>query len=443
MVRDWEKPPDWTGESPLAIEIVRRYDLRELVQRANREYWPWHVLRHKDLPKGIDPALVWGAVKATRLFQLRRIPLRHVGGQNFAYWLPDSAQEDLHYLDRHLGGILGARHPDVLGANRERYLISSLMEEAVASSIIEGAATTREVAREMLRRDRAPRNRAEKMVVNNYRTVQRLKELSGQALTIELLREVHASITEGTLDEPDMCGRFRSAQEPVNVVDYSTGEVLHVPPPADGLPERVRLMCDFAQGRGVGDFIHPIVRAILLHFWLAYDHPFVDGNGRVARALFYWYLLSRDYWLVEFLSLSRAILGARMQYRRAFLWSELDDADATYFVVFHLRQLRRAVDDLYRYLERKERELREGLQRLRGAEGLNHRQRALLQHALAHRDAVYTIRSHRNSHGVAYATARGDLCGLTEKGLLERKKVGREFVFLPSPDIAEKLTVGA
>jgi Fic family protein len=413
----------------------------ELARRANDDYWPWHILRHKAEAAGVDPPLLWVGVRLTRRLEQREFPLVDTSGQRFGFWLPLGAQDNLHFLDRRLGGLLATERPEVVGAAGEQYLISSLMEEAIASSILEGAATTRAAAKEMLQRGRHPRNRAERMVLNNYRTVARLKDLSGEPLTEELLLEIHASITEGTLESADMCGRFRTASEPVLVSDRLSGETLHTPPPADELPERVQRMCEFANEARKERFIHPIVRATLLHFWLAYDHPFVDGNGRAARALLYWYLLRKGYWLAEFVSISRVIRKAPVQYRRAFLWSELDDADATYFVVFHLKKLREAVAGFEAYLERKTQEARRALDVLKGAEGLNLRQCALVQHALEQPDALYTIKSHRNTHGVAYATARGDLYQLEARGLLERRKVGREFVFMAVADIAAKLSM--
>jgi Fic family protein len=76
------------------------------------------------------------------------------------------------------------------------------------------------------------------------------------------------------------------------------------------LPERMRALCAFANMRtGVDGFVHPIVRAIILHFMLAYDHPYVDGNGRTARALFYWSALKDGYWLIEYVSISRIIIS--------------------------------------------------------------------------------------------------------------------------------------
>ncbi len=442
MVKDWERPPgiDQALGAYLNLTPDRRdsEELRQLVRKANTEYWPWHVLRHKAGAAGIAPECVWAAVKLTRMVPTRELPLMDTSGRPFKYWIPDAGHEHLHFLDRHLGGPLLAEHPGALQAQRETYLVNSLMEEAIASSVLEGAATTRRVAKDMLRSGRAPRDRSERMILNNYRTIQQIKEVADQPLTIGLVCELHASMTRDTLDSPEMCGRLRCARDNV-VVGGPDGTIVHVPPPADELPERMELMCQFANDEANQKFMHPMVRAILLHFWLAHDHPFVDGNGRTARALFYWHLLRKRYWLIEFLCISKAILGAPEQYSRAFVWSERDDQDATYFVMFHLRKLRQAVRDLQNYLKVKGDELRKSDELLAKFEGLNHRQRALLAHALRHPDARYTIAYHRNCHNVAYPTARADLLGLAERKLLQQDKIGREFVFTPVPELAQEL----
>jgi len=94
-------------------------------------------------------------------------------------------------------------------------------------------------------------------------------------------------------------------------------------------------------------FIPPIIRAILLHFTLAYDHPFVDGNGRVARALFYWSALSGGYRLLEFVSISRVLRQAPAKYARSYLFTETDDSDVTYFIVHRLATVIRAIDEFH------------------------------------------------------------------------------------------------
>jgi Fic family protein len=245
-------------------------------------------------------------------------------------------------------------------------------------------------------------------------------------------------VTEGTLKDPTAAGRFRRANEQIHVTDLA-GEVYHEPPPADELESRIAEMCDFANGRTPAGFVHPAIRSIILHFWLAYDHPFVDGNGRTARALFYWSMLHHGFWLCEFISISHIIRKAPAKYARAFLYTETDENDLTYFILYHLEVIRQAVDELHDYIERKARELRDLEAELRGMDDLNHRQKALITHALRHPNHRYAIESHRASHNVVYQTARTDLLDLGNRGLLSASKRGKSWIFSPVKDLEKKL----
>ncbi len=209
------------------------------------------------------------------------------------------------------------------------------------------------------------------------------------------------------------------------------------------LEARMQAMCDFANGDGKGEFIPPPIRAIVLHFWLAFDHPFVDGNGRTARALFYWLMARQGYWLCEYVSISRILKKARGQYARSYLYTETDENDLTYFILFQMRVLLRAIHDLHEYLARKAKELHateELMSRAYAAHtDLNERQLALVQHALKASTARYTVESHRVSHGVSYETARSDLMKLVKQGLLTQRKSGKAFVFRPIANIRKHL----
>ena len=321
----------------------------------------------------------------------------------------------------------------------------SLFQEAVTSSQLEGAATTRAVAKEMLRTGRAPRTRGERMVLNNYLTMQRIAEWKERPLDPDLIFEMHRMVTDGTLDSPDGAGRLRRSDENVTVQDVITGEIFHSPPPAEQLPDRLAALCEFANGNVLdvgkpeGRFIHPAVRAIFIHFWLAYDHPFVDGNGRTARALFYWSMLRQGYWLFEFVSISEILVKAPAKYARSFLFTETDENDATYFLLYQCEVIRRSIASLHEYIDAKSKELRETEALLRGATELNHRQQALIAHALRKPGAQYTIEGHRRSHAIVYETARYDLMELARLGLLESRKSGRAFIFVAPVDLGDRL----
>jgi len=404
-------------------------------------YLHWDELRHREPPKGLTHDAWWFSVKLGRMRNAQPLPLQDTSGKPFIYTLPNQALAQLHAIDSQAHGKIRMDEQVTGPETRDRYIVSSLMEEAITSSQLEGASTTRKVAVEMLRSGRKPRDQSERMISNNYAAMQFIRTRIGKRLTPDMVLELHRIITLDTLDDPAAAGRLQlPGEKRVRVWDDRDGSLLHTPPPAGQLPERLEALSNFAN-RVIDDddFIPPIIHAIVLHFWLAYDHPFEDGNGRTARALFYWSMLHHGYWLVEYLSISRLLRRAPARYARAFLYTESDGNDLTYFILHQLGIIRKATEDLDLWLEHKIAELRELEQRMHAEIGINYRQRALLAHALRHRSAIYTIQSHRRSHDIAYATARSDLLQLIEFGLLESRKMGRAMTFRAVSNLEECL----
>ena len=354
--------------------------------------------------------------------------------------LPDPVLRYLHEIDQNASGGIQLAEEVTNPSTRDRYIINSLIEESITSSQLEGASTTAEVARDMIRSGRRPIDRSERMILNNFSAMKFVQENRLEKLTPELVFELHRMVTDGTLDDPEKAGCFRTDEDNI-VVSDAAGNTLHVPPRDGELPKRLELMCEFANSRPTdGPFMHPVLRAIILHFWLGYDHPFVDGNGRTARALFYWSMLSDRYWLAEYISISRILKKAPSQYGRAFLFTETDDNDLTYFVLYQLRVITRAIEELKGYLRKKMQEIREVQALLRRSADLNHRQLAILSHALKHPGRQYTVQSHQTSHAVSTGTARTDLLDLADRQLLQRRKVGKSFVFTAPADLGERLS---
>lgn len=424
------------NEAGSNLSTILRASIRPTIDGTYRH---WDTLRHLTPPEGLTLEEWWLGVKLARGNIWHQIPLTDPQGQAFGYCMPDPAYEMTHLVDRQASGEIAISEVVTSPEMRNRYLVSSLIEEAITSSQLEGASTSRVEAKEMLRSGRAPRDRSERMIFNNYRAMNTVRSWKDEPLTPDRVLQLHRVVTDGTLDNPDAAGRLqRPDEDRVRVFDRATGELRHLPPPAEQLPARLEAMCTFANDQPTEGFLHPVIRSILLHFWLAYDHPFEDGNGRTARAIFYWSMLKHGYWLTEFLTISTILNHAPGKYHRAFLYTETDDRDATYFVLNQLSVVCRAIEELRAYLARKAREVRETEKLLRKAD-LNHRQVALLSHALRHPDAEYTFRSHQTSHAVVYQSARTDLLELGARGLLERRVVGQRFVFRPVADLPERL----
>ena len=404
----------------------------------DERYLHWDDLRRHPAPEGVTHRAWWLAIKLARLPALRPIGLKDKVGQPFKFAVPGSTIEGLHQIDTGAGGLVSVAAPITNPQTRDQYIVSSLMEEAITSSQLEGAVTTREVAKEMIRTGRKPRDTSEQMILNNYATMQRIRELRSAPLTPELVFQIHAMVTKETLEDPKAAGCFRDPSLGLAVMD-NEGQVFHEPPAAAELPERMKAMCAFANGESPDYFVHPAVRAIILHFWLAYDHPFVDGNGRTARALFYWAMLRNGYWLFEFISISSILRKAPSEYGRSFLHTETDDNDLTYFLIAQMKAIRRAIIQLHAYIARKTKELHDVESRIRSLSLFNHRQMQLLLNALKHPGRQYTFESHKKSHGVVYQTARADILELEDKNLLEKRKTGNRFVFIAPNDLADRM----
>jgi Fic family protein len=424
-------------------ELMRTVLAAGLDPAPDGKYRHWDTLRHLKPPADITLEEWWFAIKLARMPMYKKLPLTDAGGRHFRFATPDVAVELLHQIDCDASGRIAVAEEVTNPATRDYYLVNSLMEEAITSSQLEGASTTHKVAKEMIRTGREPRDVPERMIFNNYRAMNHVRDIVKEEFTAKRLFELHSMLTDGTLANPDAAGRFRRADDPeedIVVSDRTDGQTLHTPPPAGQLQARMEAMIDFANGKDKkAAFVHPVVRSILLHFWLAYDHPFVDGNGRAARALFYWSMLKHGYWLSEYLSISKILKKAPGRYSRAFLYTETDENDATYFLLFQMSVIRQAIRELHSFLKHKMAEIRATEAMIRNSVHFNHRQLALISHALKHVHAEYTMEGHARSHRVSHETARADLYDLERKKLLVRRKQGRVFYFSAVADLAARL----
>lgn len=438
-------PPPWL---PMMSEVTKKGLTSEFLQFGQDEsqrsdrYLHWDEFRHRS--PAVSHALSleerWAAIRMSRSFRAQSIELADSLGARFTFSLTQKAFETLHEIDMHCGGSVGVGEDEILqDQTRDRYYVNSLFEEALTSSQLEGAVVTRSEAREIIREQRRPANHHERMVVNNYRTMRLIADLKNEDLSPELILRIHQEITAGTMEHPEDEGRFRDLADDVRIEDEETGEIIHAPRPAGQLEGSIDKLCHFANERGMNGFLHPVLRSIILHFWIAYDHPFIDGNGRTARALFYWSMLRHGFWLAEFFSISHEILKAPKKYYRAFLFTESDENDLNYFLLHQLEVISKSIAALKAYILRKREEL-ESVKRFLGPDaGFNHRQLAMLKHALKHPFDVYTVAGHQSTHGVSYQTAMNDLAKLESEGLFDKRKNGKAFVFSPAKDLGIRL----
>ena len=395
-----------------------------VVDKVNADYEYWDKAKYKKLPEGVTPQMLWTNVKASRLRSM--IPVWDKYGINLC--VTSQMQRLCHEFDMKFGSFWEVEG-DTQSAEKKYYLSSSLMEEAIYSSKMEGASTTRIIAKDMLRKKKSPQNKSQQMIVNNYNTIQYIVEHKDEPLTEELLLTIHRLMTEKTLDNPEDAGRFRT-NDNVVVADMVEGDVIYTPPSFQEIPEFVESLCDFFNNDNPRTFIHPIIRGIIVHFMLAFMHPFVDGNGRTARALFYWYMLKEGYKLTEYMSISRVIAKSKSNYEKAFRYVENDGNDMGYFVAYNLGALEKSFQQLRDYIQRKQREKRAASSFMM-AGNVNQRQALVLQRLKEEPDTIFTVKDVQDQFSVSSMTARKDLSDLVQQGYLTEialNKVTRGYI---------------
>lgn len=412
-----EKPPFFT-ETDLAkvlFDKSQRTDekLIELIDKINNEYEYWDTVKYKKRPESCASAQeLWVRIKASRITSTVYTWDKY----NISFGLTNRMQRMCHEFDMNFGGTWG--NDSVLNnKNKENYLISSLMEEAIFSSQMEGAATTRKLAKEMLRKKMTPKDRSQQMIANNYQTIQFIVENKEQVLTPELIYHIHFLMTEKTLDNPEDAGRLRT-NDNVVVADGITNEVVHTPPPYNELPAFINELCQYFNENNAKKFVHPIIKGIIIHFMVAYMHPFVDGNGRTARALFYWYMLKQGYWLMEYMSVSRVIANSKKSYEKSYLYVESDYMDLGYFINYNLKVLEKAFKQLQSYLKKKQDEKLMASTFLQLG-NINERQANIIRMFIVNPQEILTVKDIQTKFRISPTTAKTDIMGLVTRGFLK------------------------
>ena len=424
-------------------QIKEMYDIkyseayREVDKKGRYLYWDKFRYRVHD---GDDPRKAWWAVKFARNNIRKPVLLFDKNHEPFYYCLPDSLETKLYTIsERSRRGIIP------IDAIKRDFLISSLIaEEAISSSQLEGASTTRKVAKEMLVHKRKPQNKDEEMILNNYRLMQEIKRIKNEELSVDMILDLHAIATKGSNENGNIPGRFRE-NDSIVIMDRDEN-ILHEPPKHNTLVPRLQRLCNFANerhlGEGNGEFINPIVKAMILHFMIGYEHPFADGNGRTARALFYWYMLKSGFDFFEYISISSLLKEAPKQYTLSYLYSEMDDNDLTYFFYYQADIILRAIEALFGYLEKKSEEFEEMTEILKGtslAGTLNFVQKDIIKKAIKHPGRVFNALEVSADYDISANTARKYLNALVEYKLLVRVKQGKLITYIAPANLQELL----
>jgi len=413
------------------LEQGKESDLIFLLVQKNfqPEYLYWDKIKHKTFPKNISKEEFWLLVKTIRKAQSIKSVIKDKNGNHFTWIKLPELEEFFHEIDLNTGGSLFISKKDVDEKNKQKLISRGVIEEAIASSQLEGASTTRKVAKQFLREGRKPRNESEQMILNSYRTMQLIEsEYKNKEMELDVILELHSIITRDITSIPeDERGAFRKDKDKIIVSDNY--EIYYETPKISFVKSELKRFVEFANDRLSGPFMHPVIKAIMLHFWIGYLHPFTDGNGRLARAMFYWYLLKKDYWAFAYLPISKVIKESPVQYGNAYIYSEQDDLDLTYFIDYNIRKIKLSIKEFENYLEKKSKENLRMNKLSKTKYNLNERQIQLLQYLYGDKNEKTSLNIHMNIYQVTKMTAIKDLKILEELKFLISKKQGRNVYY--------------
>jgi Fic family protein len=401
--------------------------LSSLISKINNQYLYWSKAKQYAQKASIDEKTLWAYIKESRNNERVIIPIIEEENINkFTFNTPNKFNELLFEIDQEYQTLSNKiSNPEF--QQFKRYSISSLMEEAIASSQIEGAATTREVAKEMLRTGRKPANYHEKMIVNGYVTIKNIKDDVNKNLSIEAVTLIHNNLINNTSDslkDDD----FKIREDDVEI--ENNFKVIYRAPKPETCVKSLKKLISYANNETEDFFIHPIIKAIIIHFWFAYIHPFYDGNGRTARILFSWNLMKKGYDLFDYIPLSMTIKKDRKNYENSFLYVEHDENDLNYFIFYNLKAILKAIKSFHQYIDTKNDEIKQIQKTLKDTK-LNTRQLVLINNSIKKEKSMYTIKSHAECHDISRPIATKDLEGLVINKFFDKITENKQHYYVP------------
>jgi len=375
------------------------------------------------LPGEFSLPEVWQEIQKERKSKAENLALKDEKGETFWYVNTKPLQAKLHQIDsRGKDSLYSYIKPDI----ENELALDSIIEEAWASNIIEGAFTTRKRAQELVRRNLTPKDKNELMMKNNHQAMTFILENRESEFSIDFILEIHRIITQNTLDDPEYAGKFRD--DDVFIWD-KTNTVIFKPMAEENIKESLNNLVTWVNTHSEEDFIHPILKASIIHFFLVYVHPFFDGNGRTARAIFYFYLLKHKYDFFKYLSISALIAKQKEKYYKAIKEVEDYENDLTYFLLYSADVVLKSIDEILDKIAKKyQSDIISKNINLRGVH-LNKRQKSLIKILIDQDQKTMTTRRYEKIFKVSYGTARSDLNELSENGLLQKRKLGKGFIY--------------
>jgi len=335
------------------------------------------------------------------------------------YQLSNRIVNDIAKISEDREAILGS---PILPSIEAQLRQDALLSRTYHSTSIEGNPLSLPQVKVIMDGGKLVARKKDKQEITNYiKTLRYLDSIAGKsALTEKMILKIQALLTNKILSPKDS-GKYR--QRMVYVVN-KFGQTVFTPPPSKAVPDLVKDLAAWLNSSGSSK-LHPILAAGIAHYELVRIHPFIDGNGRAARALATLILYQKDFDLKHFFALDDYYNEDRAAYYTALKYVDPRSRDLTewleYFaegVASQMNKLRKKLDVL-----RHEPIFKNLPKRLI----LKERQWKLLE-ALKERSRITNL-EYQQIAGITRETAKRDLAFLVKEGILNKSGKGRSIYY--------------
>ena len=238
---------------------------------------------------------------------------------------------------RNIGAIEASKeiidHAPLLPYYEKEFRKDALVRAVHYGTHIEGNELNLNQAEKVIEgQDIAARDRDIQEVMNYRKVIDYISELDKENTPINegLIKRLHQMTVDKILS-PDQQGRYRIAQ--VVIRNSRTGEVSFRPPPFEKISEQILNLLRFINDPQSQD-IHSVLKSGIVHYELVRIHPFVDGNGRVARALSTLILYEACYNIRHFFSLEEYFDSDSKEYYQALQSVPKNNEDLTFWLEY-------------------------------------------------------------------------------------------------------------
>ena len=301
----------------------------------------------------------------------------------------------------------------------------ALVRSAHSSTSIEGNRLSRDQVSELAAGRKIMAGRKDRQEVQNYLHV--LGHLAGYSekgrITEGSILGIHRDLTKEVLDDSRDCGTYRNRQ--VVVGNRATGEITFMPPKTKDVPSLMKGLVDWL-GSGDAFDLDPVLVAAIAHYELVRIHPFIDGNGRTARALASLVLHLRNFDIKRFFALDDYYDSDRAAYYGALAKVDRAKQDLSVWLEYFTKGVALSVDQV------KERILRLSSEKLRkdakGQIALTERQMRIIEEM--NRKGAITNREVRKMFGLTNRPAAIELNRLVQLGVIRVEGRGRSVHYV-------------